>query len=89
MNELFQGTFGVHEKVDCIIEFVKEALEDENMAFNLSTPQGQVLAKNSEQTLISFKLVPATILTFATDAPRQTYLKPEVLMLVESLTISK
>ncbi|KAK6630517.1 hypothetical protein RUM43_014502 [Polyplax serrata] len=86
---LLQGTFGVHEKVDCIIEFVKEALEDENMAFNLSTPQGQVLGKNSEQTLISFKLVPATILTFVTDAPRQTYLKPEVLMLVESLTISK
>lgn len=89
---LFQGTFGVHEKVENVIEFVRENLEDEGLNFYLTTPTGHKLTSEDEQkSLVDLRLVPATILTFVIDSDTQPdrnimYLKGEVMLLVQPVS---
>lgn len=89
-----QGTFSVHEKLKEVFSFVQEALEYD-CPFVLFTPTGQQLEESDrESTLANLRLVPATILTFQWDpsiaeemsaAGNTSYLKPEIVMLVQSL----
>ena len=89
---LLQGTFGVHEKVESVIEFVRENLEDESSNFYLTTPTGHKLTSEDEQkSLVDLRLVPATILTYVLDSDSQPdrnrmYLKEEVMILVQPIS---
>lgn len=58
------------------------------MEFTLTTPTGQHLTEHNDSTLLDLRLVPATILNFSSNSHRDMYLKPEVVMLVQSLSIS-
>ncbi|GLV40501.1 GDI interacting protein 3 [Carabus blaptoides fortunei] len=89
-----QGTFAVFEPVNAIFEFVRENLDQSGLPFNLWLPTGQKLEEaDGEKTLIDMRLVPATILTFewdpeyadAINAASTTILKPDIMMLVQSL----
>ncbi|KAK3914032.1 UBX domain-containing protein 6 [Frankliniella fusca] len=89
---LLQGTFGVHEKVENVISFVRENLEDESLNFCLTTPTGHKLTSEDEQSsLVDLRLVPATILTFSVDSEgpldrNKMYLKGEVMILVQPIS---
>lgn len=89
---LLQGTFGVHEKVENVLGFVRENLEDEEMKFSLATPTGHKLTIEDEQSsLVDLRLVPATILTFVPDSDYQhekskLYLKADVMILVQPIS---
>lgn len=83
----------MYEKFLEIIEFIKENLEH-NCPFVLSLPTGHKFEEtDNENTLMHLRLVPATILTFQWDpsiaeeitAVTNTYLKPDVMMLIQSL----
>ncbi|CAH1169858.1 unnamed protein product [Phaedon cochleariae] len=90
-----QGTFSVYEKFSEILDFVKENLEHEGLPFILSVPTGHKLEESDkESTLADLRLVPATILMFQWDplveedlraAGNIAYLKPEVMLLVQSM----
>lgn len=89
---LLQGTFGVHEKVENIVSFVRENIEDENLNFWLTTPTGHKLTTEDEQSsLVDLRLVPATILIFSADSEgpsdrNKMYLKGEVMVLVQPVS---
>lgn len=89
---LLQGTFGVHEKVSTIVEFVRENLEDEELNFSLTTPSGHRLTAEDEQSsLVDLRLVPATILIFSADSDSQSdrnkmYLREDVMILVQPIS---
>lgn len=95
LEDLFQGTFSVYEKFSEVIDFVKENLEHDGLPFILNTPTGQKFEESDkESSLLDLRLVPATILIFEWDpsieqdlkaAGNITYLKPEVMLLVESM----
>lgn len=90
----FQGTFSVYEKFSEVLEFVRSNLEHE-LPFVLTAPTGHKFEDGDhDQTLIHLKLVPASILNFQFDGEivdniqsieNLTYLKPEVMMTVQSL----
>lgn len=89
-----QGTFSVYEKFSEVLEFVRSNLEHE-LPFVLTAPTGHKFEDGDhDQTLIHLKLVPASILNFQFDGEivdniqsieNLTYLKPEVMMTVQSL----
>ncbi|XP_034236603.1 UBX domain-containing protein 6 [Thrips palmi] len=89
---LLQGTFGVHEKISSILEFVRENLEDEELKFSLTTPSGHRLTAEDEQcSLVDLRLVPATILIFSADSDGQSdrnkmFLKEDVMILVQPIS---
>ncbi|KAG5870991.1 hypothetical protein JTB14_013462 [Gonioctena quinquepunctata] len=90
-----QGTFSVYERFSEVLDFVKENLEHEGLPFVLSTPTGHRFNDgDKESTFVDLRLVPATILMFQWDpsveedlkaAGNVAYLKPEVMMLMQSL----
>lgn len=90
-----QGTFSVYEKFAEIVDFVREHLEHEGLPFVLVTPTGQKFdEKDFEATLADLRLVPAAILIFEWDPVFEeeikasgcnSYLKPEVMMLMQEL----
>lgn len=86
---LLQGTFGVHEKYENVVAFVRENLEDEDLPFSLTTPTGHRLTLEDEQSsLVDLRLVPATILVFVVDSDSQQerdkmFLKGEIMLLVQ------
>ncbi|KAJ8963064.1 hypothetical protein NQ318_018528 [Aromia moschata] len=90
-----QGTFSVYEKFSEVLDFVRENLEHEGLPFVLTSPTGHRFEENDkDSTLADLRLVPATILIFQWDpsveedlklAGNVAYLKPEVMMLVQSL----
>lgn len=89
-----QGTFAVFEPVNAILEFVRENLDQSGLPFTLAMPTGHKLEESDgEKTMVDLRLVPATILTFewdpefadAINAASTTILKPDVMMLVQSL----
>ncbi|CAG9858135.1 unnamed protein product [Phyllotreta striolata] len=90
-----QGTFSVYEKYSEVMEFVGENLEHEGLPFYLADPTGRRLEEiDKEASLMDLRLVPATILLFHWDeaieedlkaAGNVAYLKPEVMLMVESL----
>lgn len=77
-----------------MIDFVQSNLEHE-LPFILTAPTGHKFeAGDQDQTLVQLKLVPASILNFQFDGniveniqsiENLTYLKPEVMMTVQSL----
>ncbi|CAG9839959.1 unnamed protein product [Diabrotica balteata] len=91
-----QGTFSVYEKFSEVLEFVKENLEHEGLPFVLSLSTGHRLEESDKDSaLLDLRLVPATILLFQWDPSIENdlkaaggntaYLKPEVMLLVQSL----
>jgi hypothetical protein len=91
----FQGTFSVYEKLEAVNKFLRENLLNGDLPFTLTTPIGQQLSdKDADKTLADLRLVPAAILTFSWDLSiaeegvkemQSMYLKPEILMLLQSL----
>ncbi|XP_044746500.1 UBX domain-containing protein 6 [Coccinella septempunctata] len=89
-----QGTFSVYEKFSEVVDFVQSNLEHE-LPFVLTAPTGHKFEPTDyDQTLVQLKLVPASILNFQFDGEiveniasveNLTYLKPEVMMTVQSL----
>jgi UBX domain-containing protein 6 len=92
---LLQGTFSVYEKLEAVNNFLRENLLNEDMPFILTTPIGHQLSEeDADKTLTDLRLVPAAILTFSWDysnveeavlEQQPVYLKPEILMLMQSL----
>lgn len=92
---MLKGTFSVYEKFSEVYDFVKENLEHDGLPFILSTPTGQRFEESDkESSFADLRLVPATILIFQWDpsveedlkaAGNITYLKPEVMLLVQSM----
>lgn len=85
-----QGTFSVYEKYAAVLEFVKENLNCE-CDFTLLTELGRSFAPaDHEKTLLDLRLVPATVLIFkpntsSTDDQTLSYLKPDILLLLQDL----
>ncbi|KAJ8937314.1 hypothetical protein NQ314_011953 [Rhamnusium bicolor] len=89
------GTFSVYERFSEVFDFVKENLEHEGLPFILTTATGHRFEENDkDSTLVDLRLVPATILMFQWDpsveedlklAGNVAYLKPEVMILVQSM----
>lgn len=84
----------MYEKFSEVVQFVQDNLESAGLPFILTAPTGHKFEdQDNESTLLDLRLVPATILTFqwdplvAEDVARvsNTYLKPEVMMLVQPL----
>lgn len=93
-NLRFQGTFAVFEQVNAIFEFVRDNLDQSGLPFHLMLPTGHKLEEvDGDKTLVDLRLVPATILLFewdpdyadAINAATNTILKPEVMMLLQSV----
>ncbi|KAF4522279.1 hypothetical protein B566_EDAN011975 [Ephemera danica] len=95
---LLQGTFNVYEKLEAVLNFVRESVvsienAEEVRHFSLVTPIGQKLTEGSpevENSLLELRLVPATILNFSWDTPcpagvEEAYLKPELMILMQPL----
>ncbi|XP_063239310.1 UBX domain-containing protein 6 [Bacillus rossius redtenbacheri] len=92
---LLQGTFSVYDRVESIVEFVRENLVMEDLPFVLTTPTGHRLTAEEDrsQTLLDARLVPASVLAFSLDpsvddsvrAGLEMYLKPEVMVLAGEL----
>lgn len=91
---LFQGTFSIYEKFGDVIDFIQENLENSGLPFVLSTPTGHKFEDaDKESNLMTLRLVPATILNFqwdpvvaeAVEAENLTFLKPEVMMLMQPM----
>lgn len=84
-----QGTFGSHEKLSTVFEFVIGALQHESAEFSLISPDGQKYSnEDSEQQLVALRLVPNSTLNFNYEGDSkmfQEFLKEELLMLVQSL----
>lgn len=84
-----QGTFGSHEKLSTVFDFVNGALHHESAEFSLISPDGQKYSiEESEQQLVALRLVPNATLNFGYEGESrrlQEYLKEELLMLVQSL----
>lgn len=85
----------MYEKFSEVFDFVKENLEHEGLPFILNSPTGHKFEESDkESSLMDLRLVPATILIFQWDpsvdedlkvAGNITYLKPEVMLLVQSI----
>lgn len=89
-----QGTFSVYEKFSQVYDFIEENLDNPGLPFVLTSPTGHKFEEqDKESTLMDLRLVPATILIFQWDqsiaedvaSVTNTYLKPDVMMLVQSL----
>ena len=77
----------MYEHLSDVFEFVQEHVVS-NEEFVLSTATGQRMTDDDgPKTLVELHLVPATILLFnwVTDLPEQAYLKPEVMLQLQSL----
>lgn len=78
-----------------MVDFVRENLEHEGLPFVLTSPTGHRFEEgDKESTLADLRLVPATILMFQWDplveqdlklVNNVAYLKPEVMILVQSM----
>ncbi|CAH1711567.1 unnamed protein product [Chironomus riparius] len=84
-----QGTFGVHENLSNVFEFVLGSLEYENSEFSLISPDGSKFSnEDSEKSLSVLRLVPNSVLKFSYENESkqlQEYLKQDFLMLIQSL----
>lgn len=58
LNQFFQGTFSVYDKLGDIFEFVRSCLNDESFDFSLVMPSGpKMTAENTEKTLYDLRYV--------------------------------
>lgn len=84
-----QGTFGVHEKLSEVFDFVLGSLEYESAEFSLISPDNLKFSiEDSEKTLSTLRLVPNSVLKFSYENESkqlQEYLKQDFLMLIQSM----
>uniref|UniRef100_A0A8C6RS04 UBX domain-containing protein 6 n=1 Tax=Nannospalax galili TaxID=1026970 RepID=A0A8C6RS04_NANGA len=94
---LLQGTFYARERLPALFEFVREALQEHWLPFELLALGGQKLAEDENVALNECGLVPSALLTFSWDLavledmraagaePNKSVLKPELLAAIEQL----
>nr|XP_027808206.1 UBX domain-containing protein 6 isoform X2 [Marmota flaviventris] len=95
---LLQGTFYARERLSSLYEFVREALQNDWLPFELLASGGQKLPEEENLALNECGLVPSALLTFSWDAavledikaagaePNSSILKPELLAAIEKLS---
>lgn len=86
---ILQGTFGVHEKFEEVLKFIRENLVNDWRPFFLSISGGGKVT-DSEQSLVELHLVPAVVFNFEWDPEVQDpnlddsiFLRPETLVLLQ------
>lgn len=94
---LLQGTFYARERVAALYGFVREALQNDWLPFELLASGGQKLSEDENLAFNECGLVPSALLTFSWDAavledikaagakPDTSILKPELLSAIEKL----
>uniref|UniRef100_A0A8C6FWV9 UBX domain-containing protein 6 n=1 Tax=Moschus moschiferus TaxID=68415 RepID=A0A8C6FWV9_MOSMO len=94
---LLQGTFYARERVAALYGFVREALQNDWLPFELLASGGQKLSEDENLAFNECGLVPSALLTFSWDAavlediraagtqPDISILKPELLSAIEKL----
>lgn len=94
---LLQGTFYARERVAVLYGFVREALQNDWLPFELLASGGQKLSEDENLAFNECGLVPSALLTFSWDAavlediraagtqPDMSILKPELLSAIEKL----
>lgn len=94
---LLQGTFYARERLPALFEFVREALQEHWLPFELLASGGQKLAEDENVALNECGLVPSALLTFSWDLevledmraagvkPATAVLRPELLATIEQL----
>lgn len=95
---LLQGTFYARERVAALYAFVREALQNDWLPFDLLASGGQRLSEDESLAFNECGLVPSALLTFSWDAavledikaagadPDSSILKPELLAAIEKLS---
>ncbi|XP_038423660.1 UBX domain-containing protein 6 isoform X2 [Canis lupus familiaris] len=95
---LLQGTFYARERVGALYAFVREALQNDWLPFDLLASGGQKLSEEDSLAFNECGLVPSALLTFSWDAavlddiraagaePNSSILKPELLAAIEKLS---
>ncbi|XP_047561784.1 UBX domain-containing protein 6 isoform X1 [Lutra lutra] len=95
---LLQGTFYARERVAALYAFVREALRNDWLPFDLLASGGQRLSEDESLAFNECGLVPSALLTFSWDAavledikaagadPDSSILKPELLAAIEKLS---
>ncbi|XP_047633422.1 UBX domain-containing protein 6 isoform X3 [Phacochoerus africanus] len=95
---LLQGTFYARERVAALYGFVREALQNDWLPFELLASGGQKLSEDENLAFNECGLVPSALLTFSWDAavledikaagakPDTSILKPELLSAIEKLS---
>ncbi|XP_036027286.1 UBX domain-containing protein 6 [Onychomys torridus] len=95
---LLQGTFYARERLPMIFQFVREALQNDWLPFELRASGGQKLVEDQALALNECGLVPSALLTFSWDAsvledmraagaePATSVLRPELLAAIEQLS---
>ncbi|MPC10104.1 UBX domain-containing protein 6 [Portunus trituberculatus] len=86
---ILQGTFGVNEKFEEVVKFVRENLVNDWRPFFLNLSGGGKVTEE-EQTLVELRLVPAVVFNFEWDFEVQdpnlddnVFLRPETLSLLQ------
>ncbi|CAK6445613.1 unnamed protein product [Pipistrellus nathusii] len=95
---LLQGTFYARERVAALYSFVREALQNDWLPFELLASCGQKLSEDENLAFNECGLVPSALLTFSWDMavledikaagakPDSSILKPELLLTIEKLS---
>ncbi|KAG8519082.1 UBX domain-containing protein 6 [Galemys pyrenaicus] len=95
---LLQGTFYARERMAALYGFVREALQNDWLPFDLLASGGQKLLEDENLAFNECGLVPSALLTFSWDAavlediraagaqPDSAILKPELLSAIEQLS---
>lgn len=93
---LLQGIFYSREQQPVLFQFVREALQNDWLPFELRASGGQRLVKDEALTLNECGLVPSALLTFsysvledmgaAGTEPATSVLRPELLAAIEWLS---
>ncbi|XP_060074813.1 tether containing UBX domain for GLUT4-like [Ylistrum balloti] len=79
-----QGLFRPKETVFQIHKFVKSLLEDQKTPFYLYTSPPKCVLKDQAKTLILANLVPATLIYFGSEVPKEHYLSAKLMEGMES-----
>lgn len=86
---ILQGTFGVHEKFQAVIDFVTENLTNSTRPFTLKElPHRSFTNDCFDKTLIELKLVPAVVVSFFWENKQdkdesEGYLKEDILQYIQ------
>ncbi|KAM9687224.1 UBX domain-containing protein 6 [Trichechus inunguis] len=95
---LLQGTFYARERLSALYGFVREALQNDWLPFELLVSGGQRLLEDENLAFNECGLVPSALLTFSWDPavlqdmkaagaePDRSVLKPELLSVIENLS---
>ncbi|GAB1301214.1 UBX domain-containing protein 6 [Apodemus speciosus] len=95
---ILQGTFYARERLSVLFRFVREALQNDWLPFELRASGGQKLEDSEALALNECGLVPSALLTFSWDAsvlediraagaePAKSVLRPELLAAIEQLS---